>query len=412
LETSSTPLPVRLFNFAGALLRRLTPRRFDLSERALLGAACLDTGLRDFGGDGFREGLRELLVALEQDAHLSPLGRVRARNECVRLLRNRLLVQADLDACPDIAAQRIETPLFIVGFPRTGTTLLHNLLAQDAGHRTLLIWETTHPSPPPRADERQSDPRRIAVERSLRRFYAQAPEFAAIHPMHADGPEECAVLLQHTFASMQFETAFRVPGYSDWLAQQDASSAYAYFATLLRLLQLHCRAERWVLKSPVHLFTLGALFERFPDASVVHTHRDPLDVLPSQCSLVATLRALSSDHVDAHEIGREVPLLWSRGVERAMAFRTSVGDAGFVDLHYADLVEDPIGAVRGLYQGLGRTLTPESESRMCAWLDAHPQGRDGSHHYSLDQFGIDPARERERFAAYCARFGIAAGSAG
>jgi hypothetical protein len=401
------PLPLRAVNLAGALLERVGRRPIDLSEPALLEAARRATGLDDFGEPWFREGLRALLASYEEGGHLTTFGRLRARNECIRLLANRLRIEDDRRRFPEIARERIAAPIFIVGLPRTGTTLLHHLLAQDPAHRVLAVWEVLAPSPPPRRETRDTDPRRAAAERSLRRFERLAPEFAAIHPIHASGPEECVNLFNLCFASMQFETASDVPTYAAWLERQDLRAAYAYYRELLKLLQWRCPAERWVLKSPAHLFALDALLETFPDACVVQTHRDPLRVLPSQCSLVAHLRVLGEKRVEPQAIGREVPATFARGVERAMAVRARTGEERFTDVHYRELVRDPLAAVRAIYERFGLRLEPRAEAAMKSWLAANPQGKHGAHRYTLEQFGLDAAIESRRFAAYRERFRIA-----
>jgi hypothetical protein len=405
-KTAHYPLPVRALNAAGGILRALGWEAIALSETSLLDRARRETGLSDFGDEGFREGLRVLLESYERDASLHTLGRLRARNDCTRLLSSALRIQRDLKRHPEILDERIRQPIFILGLPRTGTTLLHNLLAADPAHRSLRTWECLRPSPPPDASTLESDPRRAEAERGLASLAKLAPELAAIHKVEAAGPAECVALLRISFRTMAFETSYHVPGYSEWLDRQDMRPVYATYREVLQLLQWRCPGERWSLKSPAHLFALDALLEHFPDACIVQTHRDPSVAIASQCSLVAVLRAVSSDAVDPHAIGRDVPERFARGMERAMTVRETADPTRFYDVHYRDLLVDPLGVVRALYRNFGLELSDEAARRQRAWLAANPQGKHGSHQYAPEDFGLDAATQSRRWAAYRDRFGV------
>jgi hypothetical protein len=399
---------VRVVNGLGRTLHRLgvSPVRFD--DGALLELTQRRTGLDDFGTPELQEPLRRLLHSLEHEARLSWLGRIVARNDIRSLLANRLRVVRDRARNPEIAGSRVASPLFVAGLPRTGSTLLHHLLAQDPNSRVLRAWEAFAPSPPPVPSSEGIDPRIDAARRQLRWFDRLAPEFKTIHPLGAELPLECIAVLAHSFLSSRFNTSYRVPSYQTWFEQQDQRPAYELHRAFLQHLQTHFHGTRWVLKAPTHLWSLEALFATYPDAIVVQTHRDPAPVLASVASLTAVLRGVFSEVVDRLEIGREVTYQWSNGLERALQCRRSgaVAPERFVDIQYRDLLRDPLGAIRAIYAQLGWRLGDDAERRMRIHLANHPKDQHGPHRYSLASFGLDPEAIAHRFKAYREYFDV------
>jgi hypothetical protein len=382
-------------------------RRFvRLDERSLLGAAQRRTGLDDFGDQAFREPLRRLLDSIEREARLSFVGRLAAREDLTRLLISRLRLRRDRARHPQIAAERIVRPLFITGLPRSGSTLLHGLFAQDPANRVPLNWETMYPSPPPERATYLSDPRADVADRQIQWFHRLAPEFRKIHPVGARLAEECVIILSHSFLSFQFSTSYFVPTYQTWLERQDLTPAYRCHYEFLQQLQWRCPGERWVLKAPPHLPGLAALCTTYPDAGIVMTHRDPLDVVPSVASLHVALRRTFSDAVDPRAVGPEVSAMLAGDIDRGMRARDS-GCAPvdrFVDVWYPDLLRDPIRTVRSIYAHFDLGFSTAAEARMRRFLADNPQDKHGAHEYSLAAFGLDDVTERRRYQEYCARF--------
>jgi hypothetical protein len=395
-------------NAAGRALRRLgfEPIRFD--EQALLDAARRQTRLDDFGDDGFQEPLRRILEGLEAEARLTPLGRVVAHHDLLGLLVNRLRLVEDRRRQPAIADERVRRPLFIVGLPRTGTTLLHHLIAQDPASRVAQAWEVMSPSPPPERGRYESDPRIADAARKLQWLDWLAPEFKTIHPLGARLAIECIAILSHSLRSSRFHTTYRLPSYQAWLRGQDLRPAYALHRRFLQHLQWRAPAERWVLKAPAHFHALDALFATYPDAVVVQTHRDPRTVLGSVASLTLILQQAFAEPLDLAEIGREVTDSWTAGLGRAMHFRREGGISAerFVDVRYRELVRDPVGTIRRIYRQLDLPFTPQAERRMRAHLAAYPQNKHGRHQYDLESFGLDGPSLDRRFRAYREFFAI------
>lgn len=385
------------------ILRRLVP----LDEESLLASARRRARAEDFGDEAFREPLRRLLDSLENESRLRPLGRIGARTDLVQMLVNRLEMQRDRTTHPDIAAEEIRRPLFITGLPRTGSTFLHGLLAQDPANRVPLHWQTREPSPPPLgADDERRRARR--AERQIRIFYRLCPDFRRIHPVAAWMPEECVVILSHAFLSFQFSSTFFVPSYQNWLEHQDLEPAYRLHRRFLQHLQWRRPGERWVLKAPPHLPGLHALFAVYPDANVVMTHRDPTEVVASVSSLHYVLRRTFCSGISARDVGPEVTQMLAGDIERGLAARDDGVAAAerFLDVRYADLLADPMAAVRRIYHHFDMPLAADAEERMRRYVATTPKDQHGVHEYSLAQFALDPRTESDRYGAYRARFAV------
>jgi len=402
------PLWLRALNLGGHVWQRLGMPLGKFNVDQLLDTACRHTGLHDFGTIPFRESLQLLLQSCEHEARLNVLGRLAVGQDTLRLLINRLHLEDDWKRSPGIAEQRIIRPLFIVGLPRTGTSLLHGLLAQDPTNRTPLSWEVMYPSPPPERATYASDPRIAKADRRMQWIHWLAPDFKRIHEVSARLPQECVAITSHVFRSSQFATTFRVPMYEAWIDHADLRPAYAFHRRFLQHLQWRCPGAQWVLKSPAHLSGLEALLETYPDAGIIQTHRDPLAAIPSLASLRTVLQGAFSDYVSPLHIGLETTRHWAQVLEHAIQFRRlhPATQDRFCDVHYQALTHDPIGTVQHIYTAFGRSLSQEAEAGMRRYLAQHPQHQYGEHHYTLAQFGLDPAEETSRYSAYRDHFGI------
>jgi hypothetical protein len=405
---AARPFGVRVMNRTGAALRKLGFPLMRLDADSLLQAARKSTGLTDFGHDRFRAPLDRLLASLETEAQLTMLGRVIARRDLVRLLENRLR-QVDLrKRHREINWERIERPLFILGLPRTGTSILHELMAQDPANRVPMTWEVMHPFPPPETRTFHSDPRIAQVDAHFSGIDRLLPDFKTMHPMGARLPQECVAITQHEFASMIWHTSNRVPSYQNWLDGADLRHVYESHKRWLQVLQWKMPAERWVLKSPGHLWALESLLAVYPDARIVQNHRDPLKVVASLVSLVCTLRSLAMEEVDPHEVGLDWTQRLAAGLDHAMRVRdeAKLPESQVLDIPFREFMADEIVMVRKIYQHFGMEYSAEAERRMRAFLAANAADKHGRHSYDLSLGGLDEATERKRYAAYQQRFGI------
>ena len=405
---AARPLGLRLLNGAGAALRRLGLPLLSLEVDSLLAKARRQTGLDDYGDDRFHEPLHRLVASFEGEAHLTLLGRMIAREELVRLLVNRLRVTDVCTRHPEIDSGRVDRPLFILGLPRTGTTILHELMAQDPTNRVPMTWEVRQPFPPPEQATFETDPRIAQVERRLAGVERLIPDFKSIHPMGARLPQECVAITQHEFASLVWHTTHRVPSYQTWLEAADHRPVYAAHRRWLQYLQWKVPARRWVLKSPGHLWTLDALLSVYPDACIVQTHRDPLRVIASLVSLICTLRSMASDDIDPHEIGADWTRRLADGLTRTMRVRERglLPPAQVFDMRFAEFMRDEVAMVRRIYTHFGMQLSAEAESRMRRFLADNRVDKHGRHTYRLALGGLDEATERRRYAEYQERHGV------
>ena len=400
------PRAIAVANGIGRGLARIGLRA-NLEEASLLAAARRAGKGRRFADESFREPLGRLLRALDCEARLHPLGRAILRQTLVRLLLNRLRLEAACQEHSEIEAIAVDSPVFIVGLQRTGTTLLHRLLAVDPALRPLASWEALNPAPFPGTGPRGGgrDPRMRSAEWAERGLRYLAPDFFAIHPVEAHAPEEDVLLLDFSLLSPTAEASQNLPSYSQWLEEVDHRPAYRYFRRMIQLL-LWQKPGRWLGKTPHHLEYLDVLLDVFPDAKIIHTHRDPLRALPSFCSMLFHARGIFSDRVDPREVGRQWTHKQVRMVERGMVVRDRVGAESFADVSYTALIADPIKQVRRIYDFLELDLAPETERRMQAWISGNPQHRLGRHGYRLEDFGLDRADLERRFAAYRERFDV------
>jgi len=379
---------------------------FPFREDVVLEAARDATGLSDFGGDEFREGLRVLLETYDGAAGLSERGRKHNWRRVVLLLSTRLRTAETLRKHAEIRDREIRRPVYLTGLPRTGTSALFNLLASDPAARPLLAWEGVFPDPFEGLEAGQSDPRREAMRAAEERTRQQDPEFSRIHHTGADTPEECVLLLAHAFCDVQVGIEVLMEPYGPWFQRQDLRASYAYYADLLRMLDFQRPGERWLLKSPAHLWALDALLEQFPDACIVMTHRNPLECIPSYCSMIEALLN-SRGCAPRPDLGEAVLEYLARSLERGLRARDALDPAHFLDVDYRAFLADPLATAAGIYEYFGLRLDASLAATLAAHMRDNPKGKHGSHEYGLEKYGLTPGAVRSRLGDYIERFGLA-----
>ncbi|WP_433363807.1 sulfotransferase family protein [Actinoplanes sp. CA-142083] len=353
------------------------------------------TGLDDFGGDDYREGMGALLHAYGKEAALTPAGSKISRAFLRSALVSRLLSEAAWKQFPEHAGVALPRPIFLTGLPRTGTTALHRLLTADPEHQGLELWLTEVPQPRPPRSSWAGNPIFAALQAGYEEHHEADPEFMGMHYTGADQVEECWRLLCQSMTSVSFECLAHIPSYSTWLAAQDWTVAYRRHRRNLQLIGLNDRDRRWVLKNPSHLFALDALLAAYPDAVVIQTHRAPRVAIASVCSLNARASDGWSTLFRGPVLGRAQLELWSRGLRKFASARARHDPAHFIDVDYDDFVADPMRTVEGIYDRLGMPLTAPARVAMTA-LQA--EGRRPSHRYDLADFGLTPADVDAAFA--------------
>ncbi|HZR82790.1 MAG TPA: sulfotransferase [Candidatus Binatia bacterium] len=375
----------------------------------LVSEACEATGLADFGAEGWREGLERLVASLRDEAALNDVGHLVAGGEIQQYLTNRLRITEWHRVHPEASAIDVSPPIVIIGQGRTGTTILHDMIAQDPANRVPLTWEVDRPLPPPEPATYESDPRIDEVQAQLDMSELVIPGFKAMHPMGARLPQECVRITAADYRSMIFPTQYRAPSYARWLlGEADMGSAYRWHRRYLQVLQWRHRGQRWVLKSPGHLWALGALLAEYPDALLVQTHRDPLRIIASIASLRSTLRRLASDDPSTPADAAEFAEYIVDGLDRSVRDREdgTVPADRVVDVQFADFMADPFATIRAIYARLGLELSADAESRMRAFLADNPQDKHGRHRYSFADSGLDAGEWRDRARRYQQYFDV------
>lgn len=404
------PLAARIGLRAWGAAARVGLGRPDFDEARLIATARRNTGLHDFVDPSFRVPLRKMLHAFEEEADLHVLGRSVLRTATVRALEARLRLEHLCDLHPEIEARPVERPIFVTGLQRTGTTKLHRLLAAAPELRALSAVEGLRLAPmgrPVRDDPADFARRARDAKLAERGMRYLSPALFAIHPIEADAPEEDIFLFDATFVSPAVDASLAVPSYTRWIREVDQRPIHAYVRRLIQLL-LWQRPGRYLGKTPHYQENLDVLLEVFPDVKVVHTHRDPARVVPSFASMMAHAGALLSRRDDPRAVGRRVVDQMSHAVERAIAARDAVPDGRVLDVHYLDLVRDPVATLRRVHAFLELDWTPESEARVRGWLGGNPQHKYGVHRYALADFGLEASEIEERFKGYRERFGVEA----
>lgn len=382
--------------------------RFDRTR--LVDAAMATTGEDDFGEPSWQEGLDILLDSLQNEARLNELGVEIAAGEIAAYLAIRLSINSWRRDHPVVADGVIERPVVIVGQPRTGTTILYDLLSQDPALRAPLTWEVDRPVPPPETESYLSDPRIEEVQATIDMAESLIPGFTTFHPIGATLGQECVRMTASDFRSLIFPTQYRVPTYNHWLLHDaDLGSAYRWHRRYLQHLQSRHPGEQWLLKSPAHLWHLDALATEYPDAIVVQPHRDPLKVIASTSALAAHLRGLASDKPSIAELAEgyadDIFLGLDRGIEARD--RGTFPPSQIFDVHFTEFVADPLATIAKVYVALGRELTASTEARMRSFLAENPgDGNSGGNRYRFSDTGLDAGALRERSSRYQERFGV------
>ena len=354
--------------------------------------------------DDAKAALDTLVDSINQSTRLNLVGRFSAFDDSRRMARNHLRIRAFVESHPEVFDTEIPDPVFVIGMPRTGTTYLHTLLAQDPRHRSIPYWESYEPVPAPN----KPDQRIERLNKMLAGLDEVSPGYHAIHPMTAEMTEECVALFMNAFRTMQFDIQYRVPEYVSWLQGQDAEIAYRAYLEQLKIIQ-HLRpcGERFVLKDPAHTLHLPTILKVFPNARFVFTHRDPAKSISSICSLYAYTRAMFSDDVRPHAIGEEIINgFWPAGLEDAMRFRATLPKEKYADVRQMDMRHDAVDAVRRAYNELGIVFDDVAEQALLNRLEEESRQPRHRHEHSPEGFGLTAAGIRERMQGYIQDFDL------
>lgn len=396
-----TTLLSRLMKAADVTADAIGFRPRPLNGEALVSDAERRAG-RKFRDNSFLRPLQVLLKSYNEEADLSVFGSLAVKWDIARFLANLLRLEEEEEKSPSILNEQIEAPIFITGLPRSGTTFLHSLLAQDPGNRVPLSWQTIYPYP--LAQDARHDKRAQRVDRQFRMFEKLSPGVESLHPLAATTPQECTEITAHVFQSLRFDTTHFVPSYQQWLIGEGHLEAFRFHKRFLQHLQHQIGKGQWVLKCPDHVFTLEAIKQIYPDARFVFVHRDPLSVLASVAKLTELLRAPFTRKLDRYQIGQQVSERWIEGAGLIVSDTESQGHIYHV--HYRALIGDPLRTVSDLYAHFGLPFSAEARLHIEEFIRSTPRGGYGINQYDFGESGLDAVALRERFRPYMAAFGI------
>lgn len=371
----------------------------------IIDQAMQKSGLGPFDDASYHEGLEVLVENINACEAATDRSREVMEREMVNALANRFKVEDYLLKHPEVLETPVEKPVFVFGIPRTGTTLTNHLLGADRSRRSLLNWEATNPVPPPTSETLYTDRRCVAKRQQQEEMLKRNPDVVLPHWEYADDPTECIFLLAQDFKALSWEARLPMPGYSKWILECDMTSAYEYHKKVLQILQSKAPGT-WNLKMPSHSIFVDTLLKVYPDARLIWTHRDPYETFASSCSLNRFTQSVTGVNPDPQYIGDNAQRRLGAHLHGAIAAKDRLGDEVIYDLHYNDLMKDPIGSMRKLYDWLGDDFTPEVEQRMQQWLQEHPQNKFGKHKYSLEEFGLSVEKLKPLFGDYVERFNV------
>jgi LPS sulfotransferase NodH len=390
--------------FWSSIKQTLAPLNFD----DLIAQAIHRTHLEDFGDPPYEDALRVLINACNYEANLSLFGQFVVHHHLLDLLKTRLKLVSYWQQKPEILEQPIRQPVFITGMPRSGSTLLHNLFAQDPRNRIPRTWEVMFPLPPPSCKESDFDPRILKAEKQLRLLIWIRPAIMKVHPIGASLPQECIAILSYSFQSDEFLCMFQIPSYEVWLRAHDLGKAYEFHQRFLKHMQWLCPGKQWVLKAPDHVHSMEALLRTYPDARFVFLHRDPLKVLGSVASLTKILRGAFSHHIDFRQVVANEAFNLAEKVKKIIEFQDRSKHLAdyFINVNYLNLIRNPIPTMQQIYNHFGLNLSDIAERHMHILLNARHNKKRPRHFYRLTDLELDQYRNVPLFAAYYERFAI------
>jgi len=402
-NTLQPRFPISLLTKLDPLAKRMMP----LTVERLKSHARHYTGLSDFGEtEGFTQRL-EQTVADVSGVQWNVFGRFGIRMSLRWQLINRLHLVELLKRRPELREIHIDRPILITGLFRTGTTFLHNVMAADSSYRVGRTWEFSYPVGRKQdlMDDRGWRRRRTSVPMWFSHFVQ--PELASVHKVSADQREEDFFLLENEMMILKLLMGLGLFPYARRMLDWPMQEIYESHRTQLQILTAQGSGLPWLLKCPWHLWCLDSFLAAYPDALVIHTHRNPTRAIASQCSLNAGIAGkMKPGGIDLHEVGR-FWLDYSRiGIERGLAARSQADADRFFDLRLEDLLADPIGMLSDIYRQFGLPWNDALAGGFARRIAENPTHQEGHHIYDIADFGLSDALVRETLDGYCKRFGV------
>ena len=390
-------------NGVGSVFRAVGLDPFKLNAQKIINKAIKKADYKGEIPDNIITGLNVLIDSIEKESQINPFGSLAIKGLLERTLYGRLKMEQVITADPSITKIPIKKPVFIVGMPRTGTTILHALLHKDSAHRSPLAWECLIPYPVPSSETRDDNPSLNIIKKEFQQLFKLVPDFQKKHYMEPDSPQECLGINMLDFNSFQICAQVYAPTYLDWFMNHaDKLKTMRFHKRFLQYMQSgDVKSERWLLKTPIHMLRMKELFEVYPDAKIIMTHRHPAKVVASATSLISSVRSLYSNHEDVNRSGKEQCTMWSDCFDRFLKDRQELNkEDQIIDLRFEDFVSDQMGTVKKIYQKFNWKLNEDSRLNMKNFLAANPKDKHGAHNYSLEQIGLNNAIINQEYKDY------------
>lgn len=390
-------------NRVGKALKSVGIDPFKLNADAIIAKARKKADYEGNISEQLEAGLRELIRSINEEARPNSFGALAVKGLFERTLYGRFMIEKVMAENPDIEKSEIKDPVFIIGMPRTGTTILHALLHEDPAHRSPLAWECLLPYPVPTTESYNDNDQLKTITKEFKQLFKLVPDFLRKHHMAADSPQECLGINAFDFNSFQTSAQLYVPSYMDWFAHRaDRLNTMRFHKSFLQYLQSGgVKSDRWLLKSPVHLMRLPELFEVYPDAKIIMTHREPTKVVTSAASLISSVRSLYSDHEDPVRTGYEQAETWSLYFNRFIESRKKLDkEEQIIDLKFDDFVAGQIPVVKKIYDRFNWELSDAALVNFERFLDLNPKDKNGVHYYTPTDFGLTEEGINSKFEKY------------
>lgn len=390
-------------NRVGKFLKAVGLDPFKLNAEDIIAKAVKKSGFEGKVPVQAQEGLKLLVNSINQESKPNAFGSLAAKTLFERTMHARLKVESVLAKDASVAKAPINEPIFIIGMPRTGTTILHAMMHEDPAHRSPLSWECLLPYPVPKPENFTDNPQLATVTKEFGQLFQLVPDFQKKHHMEPDSPQECIGVNALDFNSFQTSAQFYIPSYMDWFYNKASKlETMKWHKRFLQYLQSGgVKADRWLLKSPVHLIRLEEIFAVYPDAKIIMTHRHPAKVVASAASLISSVRSLYSDSEDAFRSGKEQAATWSDCYNRFLASRKKLNKENqIIDLKFEEFVSDQVGTIEKIYNRFNWNFTAEAKQKMTTFLAKNPKDKHGAHNYTLEDFGLKESEINTQFEEY------------
>lgn len=390
-------------NALGSFFKKVGIDPFQLNTDHIIAKAKKKAAFKEELSPELYNGIQALIHSVNTEAKLNTFGALAAKTLYERTLYGRLKVEQVLSEQPDILKSQIQEPVFIIGMPRTGTTILHAMLNEDRDHRSPLCWECLIPDPVPIPETYTDNAQLNKIRKEFDQLFKLVPDFKRKHHMEADSPQECIGINALDFNTFQVMATMYLPSYTDWFHNEaDKLQTMNFHKRFLQYLQSGgVGGKRWLLKSPVHLMRLPELFQVYPDAKVIVTHREPTKIVPSAASLISSVRSLYSDHEDMNRTGAEQADIWSMYFEQSLKDRKRLNKENqILDIRFDDFVVNQVGTIERIYKNFGWSFSEETKTKLESFLNLYPKDKHGSHKYSLEAFNLNEESLNRQFTQY------------